>query len=149
MNWQTYDLAGAPAPPLTVAPRGTSAFDSAFFTVTDGWVTFTGTPPTITWVDQPASVTVNPNQGNFAIASITLTLPVAPAQGDVCKFKVDGAFVLVIQASGAQVIKFGMVSSSAGGSWTGTGDGDAMEMTYRAASDTWIVDNDVGNFTPA
>lgn len=62
-NWQPY---GEASPTSSGSIRGTSSYDSAQFSVTDGWVQFTGSVNT-TWIDQAASTTVNANQGNFAV----------------------------------------------------------------------------------
>jgi len=126
---------------------GINRYNPVHFTVsaTNGEVSLIS-PPLFPWTDIAASGPVVENNGYFVTASITLTLPVAPVQGDSIKFKVDGAFVLVIQASGTQLLKFSNQTSIAGGTATSSQDGDAVEITYRAASDTWIANAIIGNW---
>lgn len=145
VNWQPFGEAGAA--PGTLVPRGTSAFDSAHFSVSDGFVQ--ALPAGIfPWVDQPASTTVVSNQGNFIVGpGVTLTLPAAPAQGDVCAFKDpinNGPYT--VQANVGQFLQLGNQSSIAGGTCAGTGLGDAIHFTYYAASQVWSANSSIGNF---
>lgn len=90
------------------------------------------------WTDQGSSTSVLANSGSFVTASITLTLPASPAQGDRCEFVTIGAFTLIIDAPGTQLIKLGTVSSSAGGTCTSSAlGGDSIVLVYRAANTTW------------
>lgn len=100
------------------------------------------------WVDQPGLATVVANQGNFntSVGANSLTLPVAPVQGDVCKFKCTNAQLLTINASGAQTIQMAAVTSIPGGNATSTLIGDAVDLTYFAAGNSWIANSIIGNW---
>lgn len=139
--------ATAVAAPGTSDPRGTACFDSTMFTVTDGFVQ-TNASGIFPWVDQAGLATVVANQGNFntSAGANSLTLPVAPVQGDVCKFKCTNAQLLTINASGAQTIQMGAVTSIPGGNITSTLSGDAVDLTYFAAGNSWIANSIIGNW---
>ena len=138
-NWQPYAETAAAA---GGSNRGTASFDSASFSVTDGWVQFIGSA-TFPWIDQGASTTVLSNTGNFTTAVITLTLPAAPAQGDVCKFKQITNDNIVIAANVGQIIQLGNIGGTQAAS---TSSGDALELTYYAAGAIWMANNSIGNF---
>lgn len=141
--WTPYAQAGASAAPITSVPRGTSAFDSSQFTVTNGFVQFTGTLPPMTWVDQALSITVNPNQGNFATAAVNLTLPAGASQGNVCKFKAVSPAQLIVIANAGQTLQVG---NQAGTQAANTLQGDAIEFTFRFGDSTWWCDENIGNW---
>ena len=79
--------------------------------------------------------------GEYLITgTATGTLPASPAQGDTIKFFVDHASqVLTIKASGTQIIRFGSLVSSAGGTFVSTLQGDSVELTYRASDTCWCA----------
>lgn len=141
-NWQPYgETALVPAS----SNRGTSSYDSTQFTVTDGWVQFTGAVSTV-WVDQPVNSVVLAGQGNFATAAVLLSLPAAAVQGDTCKFKATTTAAMVITADPAHTLQVGIQTSVAGGTATSSAIGDAMELTFYAAGSVWIANSVVGNF---
>lgn len=144
INWQPY---GETAAAALGSNRGTASFNSTQFSVVDGWVSATGAG-LFPWVDQPVSTTVVSNQGNFIVGpGVTLTLPAAPAQGDVCAFKDpinNGPYT--VQANVGQFIQLGNQTSIAGGTCTGTAVGDAIHFTYYAASQVWSANSSIGNF---
>jgi len=144
-DWKPYAQSGAA--PGTGVVRGTAAFDSSQFSVVDGFVqsNFSGMFP---WIDQPGLATVVVNQGNFNTSggANTLSLPVAPVQGDVCKFKCTNAQLLTINCTAPQTIQFGSITSIPGGSVTSTLIGDACELTYFAAGNVWIANSIIGNW---
>jgi hypothetical protein len=144
LDWKPYAESGAS--PGAGVIRGTSAYDSAHFSVSSGFVQLSGGPTGIIWTDQGANTTVASFSGSFATAAITLTLPAAPAQGDVCLFKCSTASALVIAANVGQTL---LVGNQTGTTATSTDLGDALELTYRSVSSTWQANNMIGNFTVA
>lgn len=137
----TADVSGA------TAFAGTASFDSANFTVTDGFVQLVAPFVPFTWVDQPVSVGVNVNQGNFVTgAGVTLTMPGAPVQGDVCKFKATTTDTFVIQANGTQTLQVSNQTSIPLGTAINTQIGDALELTFYAAGNVWIANSQIGNW---
>ena len=140
INWQPYAETAVAA---AGSNRGMSAFDSSQFTVTDGWVQFTGASGAFPWIDQALSTTVLSNAGNFTTAVITLTLPAVPAQGDVCKFKQITNDNINITANVGQIIQVGNVGGTNAAS---TSSGDALELTYYAAGGIWMGNSVIGNF---
>lgn len=145
-DWKPYGLSGAG--PGTF--RGTAAFDSAQFLVTDGFVQLVGGPSGIVWTDYAASTGVSSFSGSNATALIVLSLPIAPANGDVCDFLASTASTLTIQATGAQKIQIGNTASSAGGTAASNDIGDSLHLVYMLSSDTWwSIGGSEGNWTLA
>lgn len=139
LNWQPYAESAIAA---LGSNRGTASFDSAHFTVSDGFVQSKGFP----WVDIGGPATVNSNEGVFILnAGLGLTLPAAPAQGDTCKFKaIAGVTNAQIIANAGQSLLVGSTSGTVAENLT---QGDALELTYHAASFVWIANSVVGNWT--
>ncbi len=79
------------------------------------------------------------NSGSNATAAVTLTLPAAPSNGDVCDFLASTAGALVILAAGTQKIRQGTVISAAGGSATSSTIGASMHLVYMATGTTWYA----------
>jgi hypothetical protein len=95
---------------------------------------------TLPWFDRAVSAAVPAFTGNAVTASsVTLTLPTAPANGSVCDFLALGANVIVVQAGGAEIIRLGNSTSSAGGTITSTALGDSVHLVYMASSTTWCA----------
>jgi len=116
-------------------------------------VTTTGSGNTVTvnsvvWTDQGAPTAVTANSGSFDTAGVTLTLPAAPAQGSECRFLSINA-PTVIQASGADTIQIGSSASSAGGTATGTANGDGLWLIYNPAFTRWMALSAQGNWVLA
>ena len=101
--------------------------------------TFQAVPGALTWSDQGVNATVAINTGSFATAAITLTLPVAPIDGSTCKFIVDNAGALIVQASAGQRIRIGIIVSAVAGTATSSSRGDSLELIYRATNSTWLA----------
>lgn len=131
-TWRPFATSGNSG----TAKKGTSAFDSTQFTVTDGFVQITS-PTGITWSDEGAPTTVSSFSGSFATAAVTLTLPPAPSQGDICEFVAVTAGALVIQANGGQTIEIGSSASSVTGTATSTAIGDSIRLVYRSTGAVW------------
>lgn len=142
-DWKPYAEAGAA--PGTGVVKGVCSFDSSQFTVVDGFVqsTISGAFP---WVEQNASVTVNPNEGNFSVANITLTVPAQPQpMGTTIKFKVVTNDTLVIAGNVGDVLQLG---NQSGTTITSTASGDAIELTHYDLG-IWIANASIGNFIVA
>lgn len=118
---------------------GLSNFDSTSFAVSaTGFVTLIGGG--FTWADVSGAFSPLKENGYFVTATATGTLPAAPAQGDTIKFFVDSASqFLTIKASGTQLIRFGSLASSAGGTAISTLQGDSVELIYRASDTQWCA----------
>lgn len=118
---------------------GLSNFDSTSFAVSaTGFVTLIGGG--FTWTDVSGAFSPLKENGYFVTATATGTLPASPAQGDTIKFFVDSASqFLTIKASGTQLIRFGSLASSAGGTAISTLQGDSVELIYRASDTQWCA----------
>lgn len=118
---------------------GLSNFDSTSFAVSaTGFVTLIGGG--FTWADVSGAFSPLKENGYFVTATATGTLPASPAQGDTIKFFVDSASqFLTIKASGTQLIRFGSLASSAGGTAISTLQGDSVELIYRASDTQWCA----------
>lgn len=101
----------------------------------------------VVWSDAGASGSVASGSGSFATASITLTLPASPAQGDICAFIADTSGVVTVQAAAGQVIRLGNVASAAAGSAASTARGDSIVLIYRTSGSSWIADSSMGNWS--
>lgn len=131
------------------AQRGLASFNSANFTVdNNGFVSLIGGTGVL-WTDHGASVGVLADSGSFATAAITLTLPVAPAQGNTCDFVVDNPGVLIVQASAGQTIRINTGTSSVGGTATSTAQGNTLNLVFRTVDSTWHALSSNGNWTLA
>jgi hypothetical protein len=119
---------------------GLSNYDSASFAVSAiGFVTMAGGGG-FTWNDVSGAFSPLKNNGYFVTGTATGTLPASPAQGDTVKFFVEHASqVLTIKAPGTQLIRFGSLVSSAGGTFVSTSQGDSVELTYRASDTQWCA----------
>lgn len=119
---------------------GLCNFDSASFAVAaTGFVTMAGGGG-FTWNDVSGAFSPLKNNGYFITGTATGTLPASPSQGDTIKFFVDHASqVLTIDAPGTQIIRMGTAVSSAGGTFVSTGQGDSVELTYRASDTCWCA----------
>lgn len=183
-NWQPYGESGG-APGVGV-PRGTSAYNSSDFTVTDGFVSLTGsssgavtqldgdtgsatptagvitiqggagvttsaggsvvTVSSVEWQDIAAPTLATVDTGYFDFGPTTLTLPAAPAQGEQVRILSVNA-PSVVQADVAHTITIGNVTSSPGGTATGSDTGDCLVLVYVASASRWSAESVIGNWT--
>ena len=104
-------------------------------------IIFTATPSVseIPWTDEATSFTAVVNNGYFATAALTATLPSAPTQGQVVDIAVDSSGTVIIQAASGQVIRLGNSTSSTAGTATSTAIGSSLQMVYRASNSEWFV----------
>lgn len=141
IDWKPHAGTAANAT-LPGGVRGTCCFDSSQFNVTDGFVqaSFSGLFP---WVERNANATVNPNEGNFSVANITLTVPAQPQPiGTTIKFKVVTNDTLVIAGNPGDFLQIGSLGGTA---LTNTSSGDAIELTHYDLG-IWIANSVVGNW---
>lgn len=142
--WKPYSTAGD----ISSAVRGTSGFDTNQFTVTNGFVTLNtlGFP----WIDQSGAFIASINTGYFLTAASTITLPVAPSQGDIIRFVADTTGSVVITANAGQTIRLANSTTSVAGTLTNSLRGDAIELVYRTTGSVWIAfSNPNGTWLPA
>lgn len=115
--------------------RGTASFDSASFTVTDGWVQFTGSTG-ISWVDfagGPLAISTGYN----ATAAGVYTLPAGTTNGETIEIIDYIGGGVVVTAQGGDLIRVGNTDSSVNGTATSTQMGDALRLIFRAVGQTW------------
>ena len=89
------------------------------------------------WTDKAISFAAASNNGYFCTATLTATLPAAPAQGDVIGIVAIGAIVVTITANTGQVIAIGKARSAAAGTAASNFTGDAILLYYHVADTTW------------
>lgn len=118
-------------------------------------VTTSGSGSTLTinsvvFTDRAVSATVTSDSGSFCTAAgVTLTLPSAPAQGELLQFACMTSDTLIIDAPSTHLIRIGSLVSSAGGTATSTLIGDSLTLRYYAATTTWIATSVVGTWVIA
>jgi hypothetical protein len=117
-------------------------------------VTTSGSGSTVTinsvvFTDQAGSTTVTSDSGSFATAAITLTLPAAPAQGELLQFVCTSASALVVDAPSTHLIRIGTLVTSAGGTATSTAIGDSLTLRYRSSDTTWYATSVIGTWVIA
>lgn len=132
------DIAGAGG--ITVAGAGN--------TIT---VTGSGSGGGLTWREETGtSANFSTDEGIFGnnAGTITLTLPASPSVGDSFAAYQEGAGEIVIQAQGADVIRFGTTTSSAGGTLTSLNQGDCVWIVAVDDSRFRVI-NSVGSWSAA
>lgn len=150
----SYTISGSANPGVLVPPvAGTDNWEF----VGQGNITCTGNAGAGTmtisdlglWVDQATSTTVVRGTNYFATASITLTMPSAPSQGDTTIIFVDTSGPVTIACTGTQRIRLSQGISSTAGSQTSSFQGDAVTLVYRAATAVWQSTDFVGTWQPS
>ena len=116
-------------------------------------VTTSGSGSTLTinsvvFTDTTAATLASDN-GYFATAAGTYTLPAAPAQGETVIIFCDTAGAVAVTANTGQVIRIGNQVSSTAGSLTSTARGDALTLRYRSSGSVWATISSMGNWTVA
>ncbi|HET9433057.1 MAG TPA: hypothetical protein VFO37_04835 [Chitinophagaceae bacterium] len=159
-DWKPYCTAGT----SVTAIKGTAAFNEDDFTVSNGFVSLASllvkggpgitvdfaagdyTVNSVVFTDQAGNTAVTADSGSFSTASVTLTTPAAPTQGDELYFiaTTAGAGTLVVQLDGTQVAHLGNVATTAGGTITNTAIGDCIVLRYQTATDDWWATSSVG-----
>ncbi len=113
-------------------------------------VTVSGSGSTLTvnsvvFTDTTAATLVRDN-GYFATAAGTYTLPAAPAQGEVVVICCDTTGAVAVTANLGQVIRIGAAVSASGGTATSTARGDCLTLRYRASGQVFIAESSMGTW---
>ena len=116
--------------------------------ITTSGVGNTVTINSVVFTDRAAPATVTSDSGSYSTATIALTLPAAPLQGELCEFVVTtAATVLTVTANAGQTIRIGNIASSVAGTATSlSAIGDALVLRFQAATLTWWATSSVGNW---
>jgi hypothetical protein len=102
----------------------------------------------VVWFTEAGPTTVGVDTGSFDVAGTTLTLPVAPVQGEEVRIASIQA-TTVVQASLAQRIRIANQISLAGGTATSTLAGDTLVLVYYSGGDIWVSLATNGNWITA
>jgi hypothetical protein len=102
----------------------------------------------VVFTDTGATTLVSDN-GYFANAAGTYTLPATPNQGELIIIACDTAGAVVVDAPGTQLIRIGASQTSAGGTATSTSIGDSLTLRYRASNTTWFAVSSMGTWITA
>lgn len=152
----TFDISEVPTIPTSInTDSGTVTPSGNAISILGGpGITVTGSGSTVTvnsvvYTDQGGTTSVTSDSGSFATAAITLTLPAAPAQGDLVEFVCTTANALVVDAPSTHLIRLGTLISSAGGTVTSTAIGDSLSLRYRSSTTTWHAISIIGTWTLA
>ncbi len=158
--WKPFCTSGTTG----TAVRGTAAFNADDFNVSNGFVSLApalidGGPGitvgfasgnytinSVVFTDQAANTAVLSDSGSYSTASVTLTTPTAPENGDELIFiaTTAGAGTLVVRLDGAQVAHLGSVATSAGGTLTNTAIGDSLVLRYQSSTNDWWTTSSIG-----
>lgn len=90
------------------------------------------------WSDKSTSFTAVAENGYYASAALTATLPAIASQGDGVIIACDTTGAVIVQASAGQSIRIGNTISSVAGFITNTQKGDSLNLVYRAADSVWF-----------
>lgn len=146
-DWKPYAASGAS--PGTSVVRGTSCFNSAQFSVTNGFVSLTGSGGT-SFSEATGAFSIARDNGYYVTAPASGTLPTTGlVDGDLVEIVGAAGVGIVVQATAPQVIRIGSISSSSGGTATSTAVGDTLVLRYRSANTTFYADSVIGNWVLA
>ena len=151
----------APLPPnvptsfVTQAGTATPAANTITINGANGITTSAaGSTITITqggqvWTDEATSFAAVANQGFFATAALTATLPAGATQGQFVIIETTTAGSVVIRANAGQIISVGSTSSSVAGSATSSATGNSVYLIFRTANSSWNSISTEGTWTLA
>ena len=137
---QHYTLVGASANTVTNVAPSTSGFvltsNGASSDPSFQALPFTKMP----WTDKSTSFNAVVQNGYFCTATLTATLPSAPAQGDTIAFCVDSASgILTITANTGQTIQIGKAKSASAGTAASNFNADSVTLVYRSSDTNWLA----------
>ena len=115
-------------------------------------ITISGTTNALTYNDVSGTTQAAAVNNGYIIsnsAQTTVTLPATAPEGSVVAVQGKGAAGWILAANTGQVIHFGSVASSSGGSLTSINQWDAVEVVCVTANTTWAVKSVIGNLTVA
>lgn len=95
------------------------------------------------------AATLASDNGYFATAAGTYTLPASPAQGELVMIAADTTGAVAVTANTGQIIRIGNQVSSTAGTATSNARGDSLILRYRATGAVWIAFGPVGTWTLA
>lgn len=100
----------------------------------------------VIWSDQGASTTVGSNTGSVSTAAITLTLPAAPSNGDVCEFILSSSANLNVTANAGQTVRLGNSTTAVAGTVSTAVQGNALRLVYNSTLTSWLAASIIGNW---
>lgn len=114
-------------------------------------VTTSGSGSTLTinsvvFTDTTAA-TLAVDNGYFATAAGTYTLPAAPAQGELVCIFCDTTGAVAVTANTGQVIRLGSSVTATAGNLTSNARGDTLTLRFRTSGSVWAVVSVIGNWT--
>lgn len=131
------------------AIRGSSGFDSSSFSITDGFVSLSGTGSMVRQtISSNQALAVN-NAYYVTSGALSLSLPATSSVGDIVQVTLAGGTSYDITQIVGQQMRIGSVMSTigAGGSATTTADGDSILLECTIANLEWTATSVIGNFT--
>ncbi len=100
----------------------------------------------MTWTDEATNFNAVSQNGYFCTASLTATLPSAPAQGTTVYIFADTSSAVTVQAQGSDMIQVSSNISAAGGTAVSNTRGSTLELAYRTADATWHTISSMGTW---
>jgi hypothetical protein len=100
----------------------------------------------VVFSDTTAALLVVDN-GYFATAAGTYTLPASPAQGEMVIIFCDTTGAVALTANTGQVIRLGASVTASAGNITSTARGDTVTVRFRTSGSIWAVVSAIGNWT--
>ncbi len=114
-----------------------------------GSITLSASTSGFSWSETSGTFTAVVENGYSLTGASTITMPASPSTGDAIIFQCNTASAVVVTAAGTQIIRIGSSASSAGGTATNTGIGNAFVLTYSATNTVWMARAVQGNWTLA
>jgi len=93
------------------------------------------------------ATTMSSDNGYFATAAGTYTLPASPSQGELVMIAADTTGAVAVTANTGQVIRLGSSVTATAGNLTSTARGDALILRYRSTGAVWMAFSSIGNWT--
>lgn len=163
VNFDNSVFAVSPEGFVTLIPTGvaltiTGDSGGALSPTSNNWnllggpgITTSGSGSTLTinsvvFTDQGSSITVSSDNGYFVTGAFAMTLPAAPAQGELVIIYADTTSTVTITANTGQVIRLGASVTSTAGSITSGARGDSITLRYRTSGAEWNAVGSTGGW---